>query len=75
MTKIDTLISAHRFFIGELPFAIEVRLWRNTESKWIYATASHAIETPEQHCADVPQPGGRRQRSPEDALQAVISGR
>src|SRR5580704_17389175 len=74
MTRITTLVSTHRIFIGDLQTPINIQLWKDQETELISATTDRGIVTPCQLSVEFPQPGGFHRTTPESALLDVISG-
>jgi|GEM_PF-5462186 len=72
-TRIQTLVSTHRMHLDGLTTPVTIQLWRDENTGWLSATASHAIHTPGQNDGYIPQPSGHHQ-TPEAALRSVVSG-
>ena len=73
ITRINSLVSTHRLFIGDLLTPIIVQLWRNDETGYLSASADHDIHTPVQASPYFPEPGDYHQ-TPESALKWIVDG-
>jgi hypothetical protein len=72
-TRIKTLISTHRLYIGDLQTPVTLQLWRDQETDWLSVSTDRAILTPEQRNGYVAEPSGYHQ-TPEAALKSVVDG-
>lgn len=71
--RTSTLVATRRIHLDALLQPITIYIWRDDESKWLYATASHSIQTPLQASPDVPQPGPYHQADANEAFRVVVA--